>query len=75
MASAYCVQFSFLLPNMKPRLVSDASGILFRATEFLIDPIYMAAYAKLLDPHFATASKLCFSRLFLERKAGDMIVA
>jgi hypothetical protein len=35
----------------------------------------MAAYAKLLDPHFATASNLCFPRLFLERKAGDLIVA
>jgi hypothetical protein len=58
-------------------LVFDASGILFRATEFPIDPIYMAlfAYAKLIYPHFATASNLCLSRFFLEREAGDMIVA
>jgi hypothetical protein len=35
MTSASRVQFSFLLPNMKPRLVSDASGILFRATEWV----------------------------------------
>jgi hypothetical protein len=50
---------------------------LFRTTELRIDLIYPAlfAYAKLVYPQFATASNLCFSRLFLERKAGDMIVA
>jgi hypothetical protein len=36
MTGAYCVWFSFLLPNMKPWLVSDASGILFRATELQV---------------------------------------
>jgi hypothetical protein len=35
MTSASRVQFSFLLPNMKPRLVSDASGILSRVTELV----------------------------------------
>jgi hypothetical protein len=37
--SVNCVWFSFLFPDMKPRLVSDASGILFRVAEFQIGPI------------------------------------
>jgi hypothetical protein len=31
--SAHRVQFSLLLPDMKPWLACDASGILFRVTE------------------------------------------
>ena len=33
MTSAHRVQFGLLLPDMKPWLVCDASGILFRVTE------------------------------------------
>jgi hypothetical protein len=35
MTSAHRVQFGFLLPNMKPWLVFDASGILFRVAELV----------------------------------------
>jgi hypothetical protein len=37
MTSAHRVQYSFPLPTMKPWLVSDARGILFRDTELEIN--------------------------------------
>jgi hypothetical protein len=45
-------RFSFLLPTMKPRPLADASGILFRVTEFADDtnvPV-LAAIQLLLEP-------------------------
>jgi hypothetical protein len=77
MTSVSCIWFSFLLPNMKPRLGADARGILFRAAELKIS----GAGRQIHSPRAigcAQESVVCSSRcarMPLERESGDMTIA